>query len=67
MVPAGLGTMEAASVYQLVDAGMSAPDAVAVAIAHRISTLWFGMLLGLISLMSLAHRGPPANNCTGGK
>jgi uncharacterized protein (TIRG00374 family) len=67
MVPAGLGTMEAASVYQLVDAGMSAPDAVAVAIAHRISTLWFGMLLGVISLMSLAHRGPPANNCTGGK
>jgi uncharacterized membrane protein YbhN (UPF0104 family) len=66
MVPAGLGAMEAASVYQLVDAGMAAPDAVAVAIAHRISTLWFGMLLGVISLMSLAHRGPPANDRAGG-
>jgi glycosyltransferase 2 family protein len=55
MIPAGLGAMEAAAVYQLIDAGMSTADAVAVAIAHRLSTLWFGMVIGVGCLLSLSR------------
>jgi uncharacterized membrane protein YbhN (UPF0104 family) len=55
MIPAGLGAMEAAAVYQLIDAGMSKADAVAVAIAHRLSTLWFGMAIGVGCLLSLSR------------
>lgn len=55
MIPAGLGAMEAAAVYQLIDAGMSSADAVAVAIAHRLSTLWFGMAIGVCCLLSLSR------------
>ena len=53
MIPAGLGAMEAAAVYQLTDAGMSPSDAVAAAIAHRLSTLWFGMVIGVGCLLSM--------------
>jgi uncharacterized membrane protein YbhN (UPF0104 family) len=55
MIPAGLGAMEAATVYQLIEAGMSSADAVAAAIAHRLSTLWFGMAIGVGCLFSLAR------------
>lgn len=55
MIPAGLGAMEAAAVYQLIDAGMSSADAVAAAIAHRLSTLWFGMAIGVACLLSLSR------------
>lgn len=54
MVPGGLGATEAAMVYQLTEAGMSAPDAVAAAIATRLSTLWFAVLLGVVALLTFA-------------
>jgi uncharacterized protein (TIRG00374 family) len=54
MIPAGLGAMEAAVVYQLTSTGISFPDAIAVAIAHRLSTLWFATGLGVAAMLSLA-------------
>lgn len=56
MVPGGLGATEAALVYQLVAAGMDMAAAVAAAIALRLSTLWFAILLGVIALLSFARR-----------
>ncbi len=53
MVPAGLGVMEAALALQLTQAGASADAAVAVALLTRLSTLWFGLLLGALALLSL--------------
>jgi len=53
MIPAGLGAMEAAVVYQLTSTGISLPDAIAVAIAHRLSTLWFATGLGVAAMLSL--------------
>src|SRR6185369_7551999 len=55
MIPAGLGTMEAALVYQLVGFGVAAPDAIAMAIVTRVSTLWCGLLVGSIALLSFAR------------
>ncbi|MDB5821303.1 MAG: hypothetical protein JWR21_7 [Herminiimonas sp.] len=55
MIPAGLGAMEAALVYQLMTFGVGAPDAIAVAIATRVSTLWCGLLVGSIALLSFAQ------------
>jgi glycosyltransferase 2 family protein len=52
MVPAGLGAMEAALVFQLLDAGVPRGSAVAATIATRASTLWFGMLLGSLMLVT---------------
>ena len=57
MVPGGLGAMEAALVFQLVDAGVPRGSAVAATIAARTSTLWFGMLLGSLMLLTF----PPAS------
>jgi uncharacterized membrane protein YbhN (UPF0104 family) len=54
MIPGGLGAMEAALVYQLADAGLALPDAIAVAFATRASTLWFAILLGSTMLLGLA-------------
>jgi glycosyltransferase 2 family protein len=67
MIPAGLGAMEAAAVYQLIDAGVSSADAVAVAIAHRLSTLWFGMAIGVGCLLSFSRVrvGSPAQTPLG--
>jgi uncharacterized membrane protein YbhN (UPF0104 family) len=56
MIPGGLGAMEAAVVYQLTEAGMPASAAVAAAIAHRLSTLWFGIGIGIAALASVASR-----------
>ncbi|MDM0067673.1 lysylphosphatidylglycerol synthase transmembrane domain-containing protein [Variovorax sp. J31P207] len=47
MVPGGLGAMEASLVIQLVDHGTSHSTAVAAAIAVRLVTLWFAILMGL--------------------
>ena len=55
MVPAGLGVMDAALVVQLVDAGVARDAAVAAAVLTRLSTLWFGLLLGSAMLMSFAR------------
>lgn len=57
MVPGGLGATEAALVYQLTAAGMPVADAVAAAIALRLSTLWFAILLGVLALLTFSRRG----------
>jgi uncharacterized membrane protein YbhN (UPF0104 family) len=46
--------MEAALVFQLVAQGADDTVAVSVAIATRLVTLWLGVLLGVISLMSVS-------------
>jgi len=56
MVPGGLGATEAALVYQLHQSGMALPAAVAAAIALRLSTLWFAILLGVGALLTFAGR-----------
>ena len=56
MVPSGLGTMEAALVFQLVAQGADDAVAVSLAIVTRLVTLWMGILLGVISLMAVSSR-----------
>lgn len=56
MVPGGLGTTEAAIVFQLTTAGMPVADAVAAAILFRMSTLWLSILLGVVCLLSFGGR-----------
>lgn len=55
MIPGGLGAMEASLVYQLVDAGATQSQAVAATLAIRLSTLWTGMLIGSLMLLSFSH------------
>lgn len=57
MVPGGLGATEAALVYQLSHAGVPVADAVAAAIAIRLSTLWFAILLGVACLLTFVRSG----------
>jgi len=55
MIPGGLGAMEAAMVLQLTGRGAALPDALAAVAATRISTLWFGMVLGAVMLAGLSR------------
>jgi len=55
LMPGGLGTMEAAIIFQLMDYGVNSPTALTLAISIRLVTLWLGMLLGVISLLSLQY------------
>jgi uncharacterized membrane protein YbhN (UPF0104 family) len=52
MVPGGLGAMEGALVLQLVEQGASSAAAVAASIAVRLVTLWCGILVGMLALLS---------------
>lgn len=61
MIPGGLGATEAALVYQLTQAGMPFADAVAAAIAIRLSTLWFAILLGILCLFTFIRSGAVAS------
>ena len=54
MIPGGLGAMEAALVFQLLERGVSGGSAMSLAISIRLVTLWFGMLLGVMSLLFLS-------------
>lgn len=56
MLPGGLGAMEAALVYQLTDNGVESGTAVSLAIAIRLVTLWFGMLLGGLAMLRVTKR-----------
>lgn len=58
MVPGGLGAMEAALVWQLGSIGVAQTQAVAVAIATRLVTLWLGIALGLVALLCVARKSP---------
>jgi len=55
-LPGGLGAMEAALVVQLMGQGASSVVAITAAIAARLVTLWFGVLIGLGSLLTIATR-----------
>jgi uncharacterized membrane protein YbhN (UPF0104 family) len=55
MVPGGLGTMEAALVYQLMERGAAEHDAVSIAVAIRLVTLWMGIGVGVASLFAIAR------------
>jgi uncharacterized membrane protein YbhN (UPF0104 family) len=54
LVPGGLGTMEAALILQLTDAGMERGVAVGAALATRLSTLWFSIVLGALMLLTFS-------------
>ena len=56
MIPGGLGAMEAALFFQLVERGVSEASAMSLAISIRLVTLWFGMLIGVISLLILSAK-----------
>uniref|UniRef100_Q47FD1 Integral membrane protein n=1 Tax=Dechloromonas aromatica (strain RCB) TaxID=159087 RepID=Q47FD1_DECAR len=58
MIPGGLGAMEAALVFQLVEHGVSDSSAMSLAISIRLVTLWFGMLLGVFSLLIVSAQEP---------
>ena len=55
MLPGGLGAMEAALVFQLVDRGVGEGVAVSLAISIRLVTLWLGISLGGVSLLSVVE------------
>lgn len=50
MSPAGLGASELAMASLLVMAGFDMPSAIAITYICRLATLWFAVVLGLISL-----------------
>lgn len=55
MVPGGLGAMETSLVYQLIGAGATRDEAVAAVLATRLSTLWTGVLLGSLMLLTFSR------------
>ena len=55
MLPGGLGAMEAALVFQLVERGVGDGVAVSLAISIRLVTLWLGMSLGGVSMLFFGH------------
>lgn len=52
-LPGGLGGTEATMTGLLVLQGMSLPQAIAATVIIRLATLWFAVLLGVISVMAL--------------
>ncbi len=56
LIPGGLGVMEAALVVQLVAQGADQGVAISVAIAIRVVTFWWGLLLGFTNLLFSAQR-----------
>ena len=58
MVPGGLGTMDAALVWQLHAQGVPTEAAVVATLAARACTLWFVTLLGVGAMLSFGRRLP---------
>ena len=58
LVPGGLGAMDSALVLQLQSRGVGLPEALAVALAARASTLWLSWLIGLGALLSFVGMRP---------
>lgn len=56
MIPGGLGAMEAALVFQLLERGVSDISAMSLAISIRLVTLWFGVLTGVVCLLLLSAK-----------
>ena len=59
-VPGGLGGAEAVMVGLLVWSGTGKPEAVAATVLCRLATLWFGVLIGVVSLSAHRHKQGPA-------
>ncbi|MGM8227437.1 lysylphosphatidylglycerol synthase transmembrane domain-containing protein [Cellvibrio sp. ARAG 10.3] len=59
MLPGGIGTTEAAITFQLVFYGVSTVMAGLLAICIRISTLWFAIICGMLSLIALELKSMP--------
>lgn len=57
MIPRGLGAMEAALVIKLSGYGVENSNAVSVAIASRLATLWLGVAVGGLALFSVGRQG----------
>ncbi len=56
-MPGGLGGAEATMIFLLVKAGFDHPSAVAITFICRLATLWFAMILGVITLCLLPFLG----------
>jgi uncharacterized membrane protein YbhN (UPF0104 family) len=58
LVPGGLGAMDSALVWQLQSRGVAMPEALAAALATRVSTLWLAWLVGFGALLSFVGQRP---------
>lgn len=56
-MPGGLGGAEATMIFLLVKAGFDHPSAVAITFICRLATLWFAMVIGVITLFLLPLMG----------
>lgn len=56
MIPGGLGAMEVALVFQLMERGVDGSVALSLAISIRLVTLWLGLLFGALALLRLSKR-----------
>jgi len=57
--PGGFALVEITLAAALTAAGMTAPAALAAAIAYRLISFWLILVGGGIALITLSHRGPP--------
>ncbi|MFA5950046.1 MAG: lysylphosphatidylglycerol synthase transmembrane domain-containing protein [Hyphomicrobium sp.] len=57
MIPGGIGTTEAATVLLLTHFGADFDRAVLAAIALRLGSMWFAVLVGFFSMAYLEHSG----------
>lgn len=55
MLPGGLGAMETSIVYQLGQKGADYSVAVSLAIAIRLVTLWVGIVVGVLALLTITR------------
>lgn len=60
MSPGGLGASELAMAYLLVKAGFDAPSSVAITYICRFATLWFAVVLGVITMFFMSALGVTA-------
>ena len=55
MIPGGVGVMEGSVVVQLMNCGTNETLAIGATMVFRMITLWFGIIIGILSLSSLSH------------
>src|SRR5690606_16572940 len=56
MIPGGLGSTEAAIIALLASFGVAAGPSTVAAIGIRLATLWFAIVLGMLSITVLESR-----------
>lgn len=57
MLPGGLGTAEGSMVGLAIMGGVEISKATAATLLIRFSTLWFGVIMGLVILQYLSRKG----------